>query len=131
MAIIEEIACPHCGHSRSVRLNEKHYICWYCRFRWRVSDGTPVSMTTYPFPFTHAEMTRLELYRAAIAAGCYTDDVHTDLTINLAEHGCLTEGLLGEISSRIPTSAAACASEPDMILGPWGLTFPYVPGSHR
>ena len=65
--LIEDRACPRCANRRTVRLGQDKSVCFNCRFRW-----VPEPVERWP-SFTDVERARLEIYRAAVWAGFYTD----------------------------------------------------------
>jgi hypothetical protein len=78
--IIMEQRCPRCAIRRTARLGASRSLCFNCGLKW----GRPASATeaaalrvapaqTLSYPFSPAELVRLERYRAAIQAGVYTD----------------------------------------------------------
>jgi hypothetical protein len=73
-------SCPHCGIKRTVRLGFSSIsLCMNCRTQWQpnvssVSPATnPMLERQQPYPFSSAELARLEIYRRAVAAGFYAD----------------------------------------------------------
>jgi len=61
MMTIFEFACGRCGVQRRVRLFDGTLVCLNCRLRRQV--------------FTESELVRLTMYRAAVRAGLYSDDL--------------------------------------------------------
>jgi len=68
--VIQQRPCPRCAISRTVRLGSSQTsLCFNCRTRWASN-----SATGYPRRAVEsAQLSRLEIYRAAIQAGFYTD----------------------------------------------------------
>lgn len=88
--LIEHKACPRCGNARTVRVRRELSMCWNCKLQWSPISGaacgeaiaTPASVPPdteqarqLDYPFTPRELRRLEYYRAAVAAGFYTDSI--------------------------------------------------------
>jgi hypothetical protein len=78
MMTIVERPCPRCGIRRSVRFGRLGSYCFNCKFRWHGSDSaTPITRPRHvrvaEYPFGPAELTRLEIYRAAVQAGFYNE----------------------------------------------------------
>jgi hypothetical protein len=77
--IPQQATCPHCGILRTVRVGYSGIsLCMNCRGRWgssAVSPNPPIDSDTecQPYPFTPAELARLEIYRRAVAAGFYSE----------------------------------------------------------
>jgi len=76
--IPQQSTCPHCGIRRTVRVGYSGVsLCMNCRGRWGAnSDSTtpppaPVEEREDAYPFTPAELERLEVYRRAVASGFY------------------------------------------------------------
>lgn len=76
----QQANCPRCGIQRTVRLGYSGIsLCMNCRTRWGSStDTTCLATEAVPdpqeaYPFSPAELERLEIYRRAVAAGFYTD----------------------------------------------------------
>ncbi|HYY89767.1 MAG TPA: hypothetical protein VFA49_13290 [Chloroflexota bacterium] len=68
--MIQEQRCPRCAIRRTVQYGGWGSICFNCRLRWR--GDRPVELVTAT-AFSAAEWRRLEIYRAAVQAGFYTD----------------------------------------------------------
>jgi hypothetical protein len=76
----ELIACLSCGFPRTLRVGTKR-VCFQCRFNWTLEQTRPAPVTVSvaaaelarPHSFTSSELARLQIYRAAIQAGFYTD----------------------------------------------------------
>jgi hypothetical protein len=60
MTIEERWPSPHCGNRRRVRWGQNEYFCFNCN--WQT-------------PFTEGELARLKVYRAAVNAGVYSDEI--------------------------------------------------------
>ena len=88
--LIEHKACPRCGNAPTVRVRRELSMCWNCKLQWSGIPGassgeaiaTPASVPPdteqarqLDYPFTPRELRRLAYYRAAVAAGFYTDSV--------------------------------------------------------
>jgi hypothetical protein len=56
---------------RTVQYGQWGSICFNCRLRWR--GDVPVQLVVVAPAFGAAELRRLEIYRAAVRAGFYTD----------------------------------------------------------
>ena len=67
MKIEERWPCPRCGHRRRVLWGARTYVCFNSRFQTGSPDGQP--------RVADGELARLRLYRAAVAAGVYSDQV--------------------------------------------------------
>jgi len=76
MTIVER-RCPRCAIRRTLWLAEWGAFCCNCRLQWRnpapTCDGKAPANATTADAFEPAELLRLELYRAAIREGIYTD----------------------------------------------------------
>jgi hypothetical protein len=85
---IEDKACPRCGNTRTVRVRAELSMCWNCKLQRSLiprascneAAATPASVPPdtvqarqLEHPFTPRELRRLVYYRAALAAGFYTD----------------------------------------------------------
>src|ERR1051325_4993149 len=76
---IEEQRCPHFGIRRTARLGEWGHFCFNCRRQWdgvRSVVDPRLAQVTGPAaasPFDQHQIHRLELYRAAVRAGLYSD----------------------------------------------------------
>jgi hypothetical protein len=78
---IEHGPCPRCGNPRIVRLRKELSMCCNCKLQWSPSGRAtakchllaPEAACEHPYAFTLAELSRLACYRAAVAAGFYTD----------------------------------------------------------
>ena len=68
--VIEESPCPHCKNPRTVRCGTIGF-CFNCRGQWRTDSGAATAEPRYAF--TNAELNRLEVYRAAVRAGFYSE----------------------------------------------------------
>jgi hypothetical protein len=90
--LIELKACPRCGNARTVRLRRELSLCVNCKLQWspRAGPAGPDAIaararvsrvtdhrTPLAYPFTPRELRRLTHYRAAVAAGFYTDALAT------------------------------------------------------
>jgi hypothetical protein len=62
---IKEAPCPRCANKRTASMGSHGSICFNCRHKWEPTR-------TYA-GFTAPELARLEIYRAAVRAGFYTD----------------------------------------------------------
>ena len=75
--IPQHSTCPHCGILRTVRVGLTDLsLCMNCRTRWRsssISARPRLSAVEHGHPFSPEEVSRLEIYRRAVAAGFYTD----------------------------------------------------------
>jgi hypothetical protein len=83
--IIQERACPRCAHRRTVRVgNSARLFCFNCRHAWAASDEH-ILQAPWPaldsYVFQPAELARLRMYRAAVRAGFFTDEVKTPVTL--------------------------------------------------
>jgi hypothetical protein len=73
---ILERSCPWCGHRRTVRLGPPNALfCFNCRLRSdsHRATGTPPAGASVSYPFDPAQWRRLQVYRAAVRAGFYSD----------------------------------------------------------
>jgi hypothetical protein len=76
--MIQEQPCPRCATRRTVCMGHWGSICFNCRLHWdaRESSGTRATARA-PSPPTAAlvpaDRERLEIYRAAVLAGFYSD----------------------------------------------------------
>ena len=61
--LIQNVPCPRCAIRRTVRLREGRSFCFNCRFQWHPAA----------YQFAPADRARLEVYRAAVRAGFYSD----------------------------------------------------------
>ena len=71
--VIEHERCPRCSNLRTARFGTAAY-CFNCRLQWSsnsILDATNEAQARYPF--TPAELVRLQVYRAAVRVGFYTD----------------------------------------------------------
>jgi ribosomal protein L37AE/L43A len=67
----QQSTCPQCGIQRTVRAGGSGIsVCMNCRAQWTAG---PAIEREHTYPFTPAELNRLEIYRRAIAAGFYND----------------------------------------------------------
>ena len=78
--LIEQIPCPRCGIARTVRVRKALSMCWNCKLQWSPEGNVLATGPTAPTPgyedayaFTPSELSRLAHYRAAVAAGFYTE----------------------------------------------------------
>lgn len=76
-ATIQERPCPRCAIRRTVRIARASF-CFNCRLHWGSQSGNVSAAAFEPRPepayvFTAPETLRLEIYRAAVRAGFYTD----------------------------------------------------------
>jgi len=72
-ATIQERPCPRCAIRRTVRIARASF-CFNCRLHWGRVSGAAFEPRPEPaYVFTAAETLRLEMYRAAVRAGFYTD----------------------------------------------------------
>jgi hypothetical protein len=67
MKIEERWPCPRCGYQRRMLWGARTYVCFNCRFQTDSPDGH--------VQFSDAELARLTMYRAAVHAGVYSDEV--------------------------------------------------------
>ena len=78
---IEHGPCPRCRNPRIVRLRKERALCCNCKLQWSPAGAAPVdrpapaaeAAADHPYAFTGPERARLAWYRAAVAAGFYTD----------------------------------------------------------
>jgi hypothetical protein len=70
---IEQRRCPRCGIQRTLRQAQNVSLCCNCKLLWR--HHVPAPTLAPPPLFTEAECQRLLAYRAAVAAGFYTDQL--------------------------------------------------------
>lgn len=75
---IEQRRCPRCGIQRTLRQAENQSLCCNCKLLWRhqVAAAAPPEALAEAV-FSEAELQRLLAYRAAVAAGFYTDQLPT------------------------------------------------------
>jgi hypothetical protein len=59
---------PLCDNRRRMLWDERTYLCFKCRFRTDSPGGY--------VKFSDFELARLTMYRAAVRAGLYSDEVH-------------------------------------------------------
>jgi hypothetical protein len=70
--MIQQRTCPRCAIRRTVQKGQWGLVCMNCR--WRSFGGDSVAEhVPSTWRFTPAELRRLEMYRAAVQAGFYTD----------------------------------------------------------
>jgi hypothetical protein len=77
--------CPRCGVRPTLYLVDGTSMCLNCNLRWQAeqtqcstgvsTDSAGVAEPTLEYPFTADELRRLAVYRRAVAAGFYTDDL--------------------------------------------------------
>jgi hypothetical protein len=73
---IDERPCARCAIRRTVRLGTWGWVCFNCGLHVPAGEGgvsTDRASERAEHPFTPAEIVRLERYRAAVAAGLYSD----------------------------------------------------------
>jgi hypothetical protein len=63
---IKEAPCPRCANKRTASMGTPGSICFNCRHKWE-----PATV----FAFTADELARLKIYRAAVRAGFYFDNL--------------------------------------------------------
>jgi hypothetical protein len=66
---IKEAPCPRCANKRTANLGTHGSVCFNCRHRFE-----PPRPTANLAAFSASELARLEVYRAAVQAGFYTDE---------------------------------------------------------
>jgi hypothetical protein len=76
--IVQETRCPRCAIRRTVRLGTWGLFCFNCRMR--IEPECPAApprrlgcLWVPDYPFSPAELLRLEYFRAAVQAGFYSD----------------------------------------------------------
>jgi hypothetical protein len=67
MKIEERWPCPRCGNRRRMLWGVRTYFCFNCPYQ---TDSPDVNVK-----FSGAELARLTMYRAAVRAGIYSDEV--------------------------------------------------------
>jgi hypothetical protein len=73
-ATIQERPCPRCNIRRTASIANASF-CFNCRLQWGKALGASEPRPEPPYTFTAAETARLTIYRAAIRAGFYSDQV--------------------------------------------------------
>jgi hypothetical protein len=68
MRIEERWPCAACQNKRTVRFGDNREHCFNCGSQW---PRVPTRLV-----FSEAELRRLVVYRRAIRAGFYTDELH-------------------------------------------------------
>lgn len=87
--LIQDRICPRCGIKRTVRPRRELSMCLNCRHQWPEGQplppggrtGLPAAAEPSTYPFTASELRRLAHYRAAVAAGFYTDNSNRLCTV--------------------------------------------------
>jgi hypothetical protein len=77
MSIVEQ-RCPRCSNRRTVHLGySRDSFCFNCRLRWNPDNTHSASQRADSHPpgytITAAERARLQVYRAAVSSGFYSD----------------------------------------------------------
>ncbi|MBV9582825.1 MAG: hypothetical protein JO057_29935 [Chloroflexi bacterium] len=77
---IRQQSCPRCAIRRTAHLADGSGFCFNCRLRWSGQHAASQSAVPprnaappSPEPFSPAAWARLEMYRAAVRAGLYSD----------------------------------------------------------
>jgi hypothetical protein len=75
---IVEQSCPHCGAARTIRVASAALsYCLICHRDWTTAepdqDRALEPEPVLAYPFTEAEVVRLQNYRAAVRAGLYSE----------------------------------------------------------
>ncbi len=77
----EPIVCLRCAFPRTVRLGPRR-VCFQCRFSWffKVSAAVAPARVVLAekidaYPFTSAQLVRLLVYRRAVQARFYSDEL--------------------------------------------------------
>jgi hypothetical protein len=80
----EPIICLRCAFPRTVRLGPRR-VCFQCRYSWFTK--TPVAVAAVRvffaeradgYPFTAEELARLRIYRLAVQARFFSDELEPD-----------------------------------------------------
>ncbi|MBV9171411.1 MAG: hypothetical protein JOZ81_15140 [Chloroflexi bacterium] len=74
MQVEERWPCPGCGNRRTLKWARGRYHCFNCKHQWDQRERQPklVDITTL---FSPAELERLCVYRRAVQAGFYSDEL--------------------------------------------------------
>ena len=76
--MIQALPCPRCATPRTVRMGHWGSVCFNCRHQWGSQEPSQRRTATQPEVanvriFGSAALQRLEIYRAAVLAGFYSD----------------------------------------------------------
>jgi hypothetical protein len=79
--MIVEKRCPRCGIRRTMLLGSYGSFCYNCRLQWGCETPTTDAganrsrslMVAPAYPFSTAELVRLQRYRRAIRQGVFND----------------------------------------------------------
>ena len=68
--------CPRCGNRPTLLLYDRSSLCMNCRLHWRPgSVGKSQAKVPLGYVFSSKELSRLRVYRAAVVAGYYSDEI--------------------------------------------------------
>ena len=75
MQVDERWPCPRCGNRRTLTWARGRYHCFNCKHQWTLAAGRSVAAAHV---FTSDQLARLTIYREAVRAGFYTDELAPD-----------------------------------------------------
>jgi len=75
----ESIVCLRCAFPKTVRLGARR-VCFQCRYSWFLSASKRVITTEKvdAYPFTAQALARLQIYRLAVQARFFSDELKPD-----------------------------------------------------